>query len=79
MAKALTWCVSVEVTVPSCSTEAEAELLLTATDMDHNSSPMCFSALLHKGYNNTSAIVNSLLIVKKQRLSILSIKERAVG
>lgn len=62
MAKALTWCV----TVPSCSTEAEAELLLTATDMDHNSNPICFSALVHKGYNNTSTIVNSLLIVKSK-------------
>lgn len=78
MAKALSWCVTVEVTVPSCPTEAEAGLFLTAAGMVHNTNPMCFSALLHEGSNNTSIIANCLLIVKKAKLSILSFKDRTV-
>lgn len=46
--------------------------------MDHNNNPMCFSALLHEGSINTSIIVNSLLTVKKAKLSILSFKYGAV-
>lgn len=78
MTEALAWCVTVEITEPSCSTKAGAELLFTERGMDHNSHPMCFGALLHEGSNNTSIIVNSLLTVKKAKLSIFSFKYGAV-
>lgn len=78
VAKALAWCVTVEVTEPSCSTKAGAELLFTARRVGHNSNRMCSSALQQEGTNNTSIIVNSLLTVKKAKLSILSFKYGAM-
>lgn len=59
-------------------TEAEAELLVAATGMDHSSNPMCFSALRHEGSKNTPIIVKSPLIVKKPKLNIFIFRGRAV-
>lgn len=78
VAEALPWCVTVEITEPTSSTKADGEFLFTARSMDHNSSPMCLGALLHEGSNKISITVNSLLTVKKAKLSILSFKYGAV-
>lgn len=50
------------------------KLLLVAMGTDHYSNPTCFSVFLHSYRNNTSIIVNSLMIVKNTKLSILSLK-----